>query len=194
MSLMGRALLLGRPRRRAGMLPTAVVRRSSRHPAAWRSTAGTHVGHLLPVATGSFRVGHHCSYHSAMAALHESVEFVGPSALSDTARDDVFRYCKFHGLDIDGAGLEGIVVGCTFVDSTWYWGLFTTARFVEVEFRGCIFLGCSFANCVFTLCRFVDCQFTKDNLGGDCRYSECAWYDCWHSGCEGLPESVASKP
>ena len=54
MSQMGRSLLVGHPRRAAGMLRIAVAPpRTTRHPA--RSPAsGTHVGQQRPVATGRF--------------------------------------------------------------------------------------------------------------------------------------------
>jgi len=127
-----------------------------------------------------------------MASLHESADFIGPSALKHDLQDDVFRYCTFDGLDVEGPGFEGIAVGCTFRSSSWYWSLFNTAKFVEVEFTDCIFRGCSFAGCVFAICRFVNCTFTKDNLGGDCRFDDCSWFNCEQSGCEGLPKSFAA--
>ncbi len=128
-----------------------------------------------------------------MAALHESDEFSDESSLGYAEREDVFRYCNFDGLDVDGQGFEGVAVGCTFTNSSWYWSLFNTARFVEVEFRGCVFRGCGFAGCIFTLCRFVGCTFTKGNMGGDCTFDDCAWYDCAQTGCEGLPEKFVPR-
>ncbi len=122
-----------------------------------------------------------------MASLHESIGFTTLSALSDDTRDDVFRYCTFDGLDVEGQFFEGIVVGCKFNNSVWYLSLFSTTKFVDVEFRECVFRGCSFAQCVFARCRFVDCQFVKDNMGGDCRFDDCAWYDCLQTECDGLP-------
>jgi len=127
---------------------------------------------------------------SSMASLHESVEFTSPSALSDNGHDDVFRYCTFDGLDVEGHIFEGIAVGCTFKNSAWYLSMFVSAKFVDVEFRGCVFRGGRFAACVFARCKFVDCRFVKDNLGGDCILTECAWYDCRQAGCEGLPDSL----
>lgn len=128
-----------------------------------------------------------------MAVLHESVDFAGPSALAHDQQDDVFRFCDFDGLDVEGQGFEGVAIGCTFKNSAWYWSLFNTARFIEVEFNGCVFRGCGFAGCIFTLCRFVDCKFVKGNLGGDCTFDDCAWYDCAQVDCDGLPESLVSR-
>ena len=55
MSLMGRALLLGRRRRRAGMLRNAVGPvLTALHPARLPAS-GTHVGHLRALATDGFR-------------------------------------------------------------------------------------------------------------------------------------------
>ena len=127
-----------------------------------------------------------------MASLRESIEFTTPLALTRDTQDDVFRYCSFDGLDVEGQFFNGIAVGCKFNNSAWYLSLFCTAMFVDVEFRGCIFRGCSFAQCVFARCRFVDCQFVKDNMGGDCRFADCAWYDCRQTECEGLPEALVS--
>jgi hypothetical protein len=43
-----------------------------------------------------------------MTSLHESADFIGPSALKHDLQDDVFRYCTFDGLDVEGQGFEGI--------------------------------------------------------------------------------------
>ena len=128
-----------------------------------------------------------------MASLHESTDFIGKSALKHKLQDDVFRYCTFDGLNVEGQGFEGIAVGCTFKNSSWYWGLFNTATLVEVEFADCVFRGTAFAGCTFTRCRFVNCRFVKDNLNGNCDFRECSWYDCEQVGCEGLPSSVSQS-
>ena len=128
-----------------------------------------------------------------MASLHEGTEFTVRSELPRGWEDDVFRYCTFAGLDVEGQAFEGVLSGCTLKDCSWYWGLFNTATFVQVEFHGCVFRGSGFAGCLFAKCRFVDCRFVKDNLGADCRFTECAWYDCEQAGCEGLPRPFASE-
>ena len=125
-----------------------------------------------------------------MASLQESIEFTGQSARPYELQDDVFRYCTFDGLDVEGQGFEGVAISCTFKNSAWYWSLFNTARFVEVEFRGCVFRGCSFSGCIFTLCRFVDCKFLQGNMGSDCTFDDCVWYDCQQAECEGLPTGL----
>lgn len=125
-----------------------------------------------------------------MTAIHESTDFRHRSELPRGYQDDVYRCCSFEGLEIEGEGLDGIVVNCTFRNSSWYWGLFNSATFVDVTFEGCLFRGTGFANCTFTRCRFINCMFSKDNLNGDCRFQECAWYDCVQSECKGLPRHL----
>jgi uncharacterized protein YjbI with pentapeptide repeats len=122
-----------------------------------------------------------------MAALHESIDFVGKSDLPGDWRDDVYRYCRFKDLDVEGEAFEGILVGCKIKDSSWYEGLFNMTTFVQVEFDGCVFLGSGFAGCIFAKCRFVNCKFLKDNLNADCTFDKCTWYDCEQIGCVGLP-------
>jgi uncharacterized protein YjbI with pentapeptide repeats len=128
-----------------------------------------------------------------MTSFHESADFIGPLALKHDLQDDVFRYCTFEGLNVEGQGFEGIALDCTFKNSSWYWSLFNTARFVEVEFTGCVFRGCGFAGCIFTRCRFVNCQFTKSNLGADCTFDDCSGYDCEQTVCQGLPTNLAKE-
>jgi uncharacterized protein YjbI with pentapeptide repeats len=128
-----------------------------------------------------------------MASLHQSTEFVGKSALPTGWEDDVFRYCTFANLDVEGQAFEGVLSSCTLKDSSWYWGLFNTATFVEVEFHECVFRGSGFAGCIFAKCRFVNCKFVKDNLGSGCTFDECSWYDCEQAGCDGLPRDFAGE-
>ena len=128
-----------------------------------------------------------------MSELHQSTDFTGKSALRYKLLDDVFRYCTFDGLDVEGNGFEGIAVACTFRNSSWYWGLFNTAVFVDVLFVDCVFRGTGFAGCTFTRCQFVNCKFVKDNLNGDCRFDDCSWYDCEQTDCEGLPLSFVPR-
>jgi uncharacterized protein YjbI with pentapeptide repeats len=128
-----------------------------------------------------------------MAVLHESIEFVGNAELPKGWEDDVFRYCTFTGLDVDGAAFEGILNGCRVNDSSWYWGLFNTTTFVRVEFNGCVFRGSGFAGCLFAECRFVNCKFLRDNLHAACTFDGCRWYDCEQTECEGLPRQFAAE-
>jgi uncharacterized protein YjbI with pentapeptide repeats len=128
-----------------------------------------------------------------MAVLHDSTDFSARSDLPRGWQDDVFRYCTFTGLDVEGQAFEGILSNCTLSDSSWYWGLFNTTRFIEVEFRNCVFRGSAFAGCIFAKCRFENCRFAKDNLDADCSFGECAWFDCEQAGCEGLPREFASE-
>lgn len=128
-----------------------------------------------------------------MAVLHESADFGGKSEPPRGWEDDVFRYCTFSDIDVEGEAFEGVLINCTISDSSWYWGLFNTTKFFEVEFRNCVFRGSAFAGCLFAKCRFEDCRFVKDNLLSDCRFTECSWYDCEQTGCEGLPRQFASE-
>jgi hypothetical protein len=74
-----------------------------------------------------------------MAALHECIDFAGNSDLPGDWQDDVYRYCTFTGLDVEGDALTGVLIGCKVKDCSWYWGLFNTTTFVRVEFNRCVF-------------------------------------------------------
>jgi uncharacterized protein YjbI with pentapeptide repeats len=127
-----------------------------------------------------------------MATLHESIDFVGKSQLPRGWEDDVYRYCTFASLDLEGKAFEGVLCDCVITSSAWYWGLFNTTRFVAVEFRDCIFRGSAFAGCIFANCRFVNCTFAEDNLSSGCSFTDCQWYSCAQVGCSGLPEEHAA--
>ena len=128
-----------------------------------------------------------------MATLHESIDLAGEAELPKGWEDDVFRYCTFTAIDVEGKAFEGILSHCTLSDSSFYWGLFNTTQFVNVTFRRCVFRGSAFSGCVFARCRFEDCRFVKDNLEASCRFTECSWYDCEQTGGEGLPRQVAAE-
>lgn len=128
-----------------------------------------------------------------MATLHESIDFLGQSQLPKGWENDVFRYCTFEGLDLQGKAFEGVLTDCTITESVWYWGLFNTTRFVAVEFRDCAFRGSTFAGCIFVNCRFVNCTFAKDNLNAECKFTDCSWYGCQQRGCTGLLKQYAVK-
>jgi len=128
-----------------------------------------------------------------MPVLHESADFAHASELPKGWEDDVFRYCTFSNIEVEGKAFEGILSACTITDSSWYWGLFNTTKFVEVNFRNCVFRGSSFAGCLFAKCRFEACKFVKDNLNGDCSFSDCSWYECEQAGCVGLPRQFAAE-
>jgi uncharacterized protein YjbI with pentapeptide repeats len=128
-----------------------------------------------------------------MASLHESTDFVGNSQLPRHWEDDVFRYCTFEKLDLEGKAFEGVLSGCVVTNSSWYWGLFNTTKFVEVEFRDCLFRGSAFAGCIFAKCQFTNCAFAEDNLGAACTFTDCSWYGCEQTGCKGLPDDSVAK-
>jgi uncharacterized protein YjbI with pentapeptide repeats len=129
----------------------------------------------------------------SMAAFHESIDFTGKSELPRGWEEDVFRYCTFSGIELEGKAFGGILSACTVSDSSWYWGLFNLTRFIEVEFRNCVFSGSAFAGCIFAKCSFQGCRFLKDNLNADCSFPDCLWYDCEQEGCEGMPRQFASE-
>ncbi len=128
-----------------------------------------------------------------MASLHESTDFADRSDLPRGWEDDVFRYCTFSNLDVEGDAFEGALIGCRISDSSWYWGLFNITKFVEVKFSNCVFRGSAFAGCLFVKCYFENCRFVKDNLDASCRFDECSWYDCEQTGCDGLPRQFAAE-
>ena len=126
-----------------------------------------------------------------MPVYFESTDFDRKGSLPKGWDEGSFKYCNFSKLDIEGGGLGGVLIGCVIEDSEWYWSLFNTATFVNVEFKNCIFCGVSFAGCSFTECKFIDCLFIKDKLGGECKFSENRWYACTQSGCTGFTHAVA---
>ena len=125
-----------------------------------------------------------------MHVYFESTDFDRKASLPRGWDEGSFKYCNFSKLEIEGGGFGGVLVGCVVEDSDWYWSLFNTATFVNVEFKNCVFRGTSFAGCSFTECKFTDCSFTKDNLGGDCQFTDNGWYACTQSGCKGFIDAV----
>lgn len=120
----------------------------------------------------------------------ESTDFERKSSLPKGWEEGSFKFCNFSKLDIEGSGFGGVLVGCVIEACEWYWSLFNTATFVNVEFKNCIFRGASFSGCTFTECQFNGCTFTKDNLGGDCSFIENRWYACTQSECTGFVNDV----
>ena len=72
-----------------------------------------------------------------MPLYFESTDFDRKGSLPKGWDEGTFKYCNFSKLEIDGGGLSGVLVGCIIQDSDWYWSLFNTATFVNVEFRRC---------------------------------------------------------
>jgi uncharacterized protein YjbI with pentapeptide repeats len=128
-----------------------------------------------------------------MSALHESTDYAGESELPKGWEEDVFRYCTFSDVHVEGKAFGGILSCCTLTDSSWYWGLFNTTTFVEVTFRNCVFRGSGFGECLFAKCSFEGCRFIKDNLNGGCWFSDCSWFNCEQTSCEGLPLQLVPK-
>jgi hypothetical protein len=117
--------------------------------------------------------------------LVESQEFdpkSGPPEQWD--RDTVFLYCTFTDLSIEGPGMDGAAIRCTFENVEWYWSLFNTALFSNAKFVRCTFRGVSFRTCEFMSCKFEQCTFALDNLGGSCLFDECIVAECAFDRCE----------
>ncbi len=130
---------------------------------------------------------------AAMASLHETLDFSGPSAFTRRMQEDTFIHCSFDGLQLEGIGLESVVVGSSFKNCSWYWGIFNTAVLVDVTFVDCTFRGTHFGGATFTRCRFERCRFIEDNLNVGCKFNECFWYDCEQVDCVGLPTAYAQR-
>ncbi|MGE0332411.1 MAG: pentapeptide repeat-containing protein [Ramlibacter sp.] len=107
-----------------------------------------------------------------------SERFEGVNDLPKGWEDGVLRYCEVVGIDIQGRGLEGVFLDCTFDRCRWYWSLFNVATLVGVTFRQCDFAGVSFAGCRFVECRFEACTFSSDAFGKPCSFSGNTWHGC----------------
>ncbi|OGA80325.1 MAG: hypothetical protein A2711_11965 [Burkholderiales bacterium RIFCSPHIGHO2_01_FULL_63_240] len=126
-----------------------------------------------------------------MHTYYESEEFQKRGSLPSGWEESSFKYCEFKLLEIEGGGFGGVLVGCVFENSEFYWSLFNSGIFVDVEFKNCVFRGVSFAGCVFTECRFIGCTFTNDNMGGTCSFPDSRWYACTQTACTGLTNTHA---
>lgn len=127
--------------------------------------------------------------------LYEVSEFGGAHGLPDEWGDNVFRFCTFDSLDIDGFGFDGAMMGCTVRRSQFYWGFFNTAVLVDLRFQDCVFPGTSFRGCRIIDCTFERCQFTLSNLGGDCTVDDCtivgtSFLDCRFDHKPGTRQSI----
>lgn len=129
-----------------------------------------------------------------MNVYFESMDFERNHSLPEGWEEGSFKYCTFNRLDIEGKEFGGVLVGCVIDGCDWYWTLFNTAIFVNVEFKNCTFRGVSFSGCSFTECQFVGCKFMKNNLGGDCSFNDSRWYACSQSACAGFLSEVPAKP
>lgn len=101
-------------------------------------------------------------------------------------KDEVFRYCQFNALDLEGEIFTGALLGCEFKASSFYLGLFNNATLARTRFEDCAFNGTSFKDCVLTECEFIRCHFAEDNMGGECQFDGSRWYACKQSECIGL--------
>ncbi len=98
-------------------------------------------------------------------------------------RDCVIRRSTFDALDLEGLSFDGVMEGCAFTSTGFYWGLFNSALVARTRFEACRFPATSFRGCTFVDCAFVDCRFELDNLGGDCTIDDCIMATCRFVGC-----------
>lgn len=108
--------------------------------------------------------------------------------------DQIYRYCSFTDLNIEGFGVSGPLIGCVLQGVDWYWGLFNTAMVSRTTFKNCTFRGTSFMGCRFIECEFEDCRFQLSNLGGPCRFEGCILVDCRLDRCEFVLENPHARP
>lgn len=97
--------------------------------------------------------------------------------------DTVFRHCTFEEIDLEGVIFGGIMEGCTFSNSEFYWGLFNVALVAGVRFEECRFRSSSFRGSTFVDCTFKECTFELDNLGSDCTIDDCLMAACAFESC-----------
>lgn len=115
--------------------------------------------------------------------LIEGQDFTPQSGAPPLTGEDVFRFCQFDNLDVDGVSFAGMMEGCTFTRGRFYWGLFNTASLIDVRFVDCIFPGTSFRGCRFVRCTFESCRFVLDNLGGSATIDDCSFTECRFERC-----------
>ena len=115
--------------------------------------------------------------------LIEGQEFNAKLGAPTLTVEDVFRFCQFDDLDVDGVSFAGMMEGCTFTRATFYWGFFNTTALIDVRFVDCVFPGTSFRGCRLVECAFVNCRFVLDNLGGSATIDECSFTECRFEGC-----------
>jgi uncharacterized protein YjbI with pentapeptide repeats len=115
--------------------------------------------------------------------MFEGHEFTPRGSAPPLSGGDVFRFCQFDDIDIEGVSYSGVMEGCTFTRGRFYWGLLNVASLIDVRFVDCIFPGTSFRGCRLVQCAFENCRFVLDNLGGsatidDCSFTECSFERC----------------
>lgn len=108
--------------------------------------------------------------------------------------DAVFRWCSFSQLEIEGAVIGGVLLGCELREIDWYWGLFNTTLLSHTSFKNCVFRGTSFSGCEFVACRFEDCRFLLDNLHGPCTFTNCMVVESTLDKCEFAVEGPQRRP
>jgi uncharacterized protein YjbI with pentapeptide repeats len=116
--------------------------------------------------------------------LIDRQNFVSKTGFPASAENgEVFLYCGFSDLEIDGRGFDGALIGCKFENIDWYWGLFNEVLISKTKFVGCKFRGTSFVGCRFLYCEFEGCEFAADNVGGFSKFKDCVLVECKFRRC-----------
>lgn len=102
--------------------------------------------------------------------------------------DEIFSYCEFDGLSVEGPFITGAVLWSAFRKVDWYWGMVNTAVIAKTTFEDCTFRGSSFMSGLFTACEFKSCRFVLDNLGGAVSFDGCVFSACIFENCEIIPD------
>ena len=108
--------------------------------------------------------------------------------------ENVFMFCEFVGLSINGGNFSGAYLGCAFLECEEYWGMFNGAVVSQTAFENCMFRGTSFRGCHFTACTFTNCRFELDNLGGECTIEGCTFTECAFNACVIKHDSLSGRP
>jgi uncharacterized protein YjbI with pentapeptide repeats len=116
---------------------------------------------------------------------------IGKGNLEGTAWDgNYFKFCTFDEFSQEGGVIGSDFLSCSFRKIDWYWGLFTSANFIDCEFVDCVFRGSTFADTRFVECRLTNCRFICDNLDAGCTFPGTVAYGCSLTGGEGFNVEV----
>jgi uncharacterized protein YjbI with pentapeptide repeats len=123
-----------------------------------------------------------------MSRESETFATPGEASTAFAENDEIFRWCRFETVRLEGGESDGVFLSCTFQGFDWYWGIFNLALFVGCKFERCTFRGTAFSGCRFVECSFTECRFLADNLGGACSASDTNLYGCTSTDCVGFNE------
>src|SRR4051794_27683930 len=109
---------------RASFICATMAMRNSFPYGPWRATAISRAPTARPWCIGSK------NDNGQMLVQYEDIDGTSPRDW----RGKVFRYCDFHGVNIDGLNFEGIIQSSTLTGCRFYWGLFNCALLADVRF------------------------------------------------------------